>query len=117
MLKQTNPAAIVVCLALTFAACGSQPTPQQKTQPTPTGPAAAVQTHTYQAVGVVKSLNPKRPGIEIDHEEVVGLMPAMQMEFPVSDGALLNGVAVNDRVDFTIEDGTGEMKVIAIKKK
>ena len=108
----------VVCFALTLAAaCSSEPASKSPTTPTPTGPAAAVQTHTYKAVGVVKSLNPKRPGIEIDHEEVVGLMPAMQMEFPVTDGSLLNGVAVNDRVDFTIEDGTGEMKIIALKKK
>lgn len=111
---------LVACFALAFAAaCSSEPASKSPTTPTqtPTGPAAAVQTHTYKAVGVVKSLNPKRPGIEIDHEEVVGLMPAMQMEFPVTDGSLLNGVAVNDRVDFTIEDGTGEMKIIALKKK
>lgn len=85
--------------------------------PSPVGPAAAVQTRTYEGVGVVKSLNPKRPGIEIDHEDIEGLMPAMQMEFPVPDGALLEGLAVNDRIDFTIEDGVGEMRVIAIKKK
>ena len=109
---------IVVCFALAFAAgCNSGPATESPAPPTATGPAAAVQTHTYQAVGVVKSLNPQRPGIEIDHEEVVGLMPAMQMEFPLTDGSLLNGVAVNDRVDFTIENGTGEMKIIALKKK
>ena len=44
-------------------------------------------------------------------------MPAMQMEFPVTEGALLNGLAVNDRIDFTIVDSTGEMKITAIKKK
>ena len=107
-----------VCFALAFAAaCSSESASKAPTVASPTGPAAAVQTHTYQAVGVVKSLNPKRPGIEIDHAEVVGLMPAMQMEFPVTDVSLLNGLSVNDRVDFTIEDGTGEMKIIALKKK
>lgn len=108
---------LFVALALS-SACANQTAPNSSnTKPTPTGPAAAVQTHTYQAVGVVKSLNPKRPGIEIAHEEIVGLMPAMQMEFPVTESSLLNGVAVNDRVDFTIENGTGEMRIIAIKKK
>ncbi len=111
---------ITLCLALlAVAGCNIQtahnhvPAPS----PSPVGPAAAVQTHTYQGVGVVKSLNPKRPGIEIDHEDIEGLMPAMQMEFEVPDGALLEGLAVNDRIDFTIEDGPGEMRVVAIKKK
>ena len=109
---------IVVCLGLIVtAACSKQPANQQPA-PTPvSGPAAAVQSNSYQGVGVVKSLNPKLPAIEIDHEEVVGLMPAMQMEFPVTDVSLLNGLAVNDRIDFTVVDNTGEMKITAIKKK
>ena len=109
---------IVVCLGLILtAACSKQPVnPPQA--PTPaSGPAAAVQANAYQGVGVVKSVNPKLPAIEIDHEEVVGLMPAMQMEFPVTDVSLLNGIAVNDRIDFTVVDQTGEMKITAIKKK
>ena len=57
------------------------------------------------------------PAINIEHEDIVGLMPGMQMEFPVTDRALLNGLAVNDHIDFTIVNGTGEMKVTAIKKK
>jgi Cu/Ag efflux protein CusF len=76
-----------------------------------------VQTNSYQGVGVVKSLNPKAPAIQIDHGDIEGLMPAMQMEFPVTDANLLNGIAVNDRIDFTVENGPSEMKVTAIKKK
>jgi len=41
----------------------------------------------------------------------------MQMEFPVTDPNLLNGIAVNDQIDFTIEAAAGTMKVSAIKKK
>jgi Cu/Ag efflux protein CusF len=109
----------IVCLALTLiAACQSnQSGPTPPASPAPSGPAAAVQANTYQGVGTVKALNPKAPAIEIDHEEIVGLMPGMQMEFPVTDGTLLNGLAVNDRIDFTIQNGSGEMKIIAIKKK
>jgi hypothetical protein len=29
----------------------------------------------------------------------------------------LNGLAVNDRIDFTVENGPEGMKVVAIKKK
>jgi len=41
----------------------------------------------------------------------------MQMEFPVTDANLLNGLAVNDRIDFTVENAPDGMKVVAIKKK
>jgi Cu/Ag efflux protein CusF len=109
------PAPTVVFWALTLiTACGSG---VHQTNSTPSGPAAAVQSNSYKGVGTVKSLNPKAPAIEIDHGDIEGLMPAMQMEFPVTDASLLNGIAVNDRIDFTVESGAGEMKVTAIKKK
>ena len=109
---------IAVCLAVSITiGCSNQPANQQPAPPPVSGPAAAVQTNSYQGVGVVKALNPKLPAIEIDHEEIVGLMPAMQMEFPVTEVALLDGLAVNDRIDFTIVDSTGQMRITAIKKK
>jgi protein SCO1/2 len=109
-----SQAIIAGCVLALFAACA----PQSANKPAaPTGPAAAVQTNSYQGVGVVKSINPKQPAIEIDHGDIEGLMPAMQMEFPVSDASLLNGIAVNDRIDFTIVNNAGDMKVTAIKKK
>ena len=108
---------ITGCLALTLiAACGDRG-PNQSSSPTPSGPAVAVQSSSYKGVGIVKALDPKLPAIEIDHEDIAGLMPAMQMQFPVTERALLNGLAVNDRIDFMVENGTGEMKVTAIKKK
>ena len=108
---------IVACVALMLiAACASQPV-NQPAAPTPVGPAAAVQASTHKGVGVVKRLDPKLPGIEIDHGDIAGLMPAMQMEFPVTDVALLRGLAVNDQIDFTIESNAGEMRVIDIKKR
>ena len=106
------------CLALTLGvACNRQGSSSQPAKSAPaSGPAAAVQSNQYKGVGVVKALNPKAPAIEIDHGDVEGLMPAMQMEFPVTDANLLNGLAVNDRIDFTIENATDGMKVVAIKK-
>ena len=109
---------VIICAALIVAgACNKQPANQQTNAPTPTGPAAAVASNTYKGVGVVKSIYPKAPAIEIDHGDIDGLMPAMQMEFPVTDASLLNGIAVNDKIDFTIEAAKGQMKVTAIKKQ
>lgn len=108
-----------LCLALAFVSgCGRNDPNQKQTPPSPaSGPAAAVQSNQYKAAGVVKALDPKGPAIEIDHGDVDGLMPAMQMEFPVTDANLLSGLAVNDQIDFTIENATDGMKVVAIKKK
>ena len=109
---------IIACLALTLlTACGGKAPATASNTPTPSGPAAAVQSNSYHGVGVVKSLNPKAPAIEIDHGDIEGLMPAMQMEFPVTDAGMLNGIAVNDHIDFTIEAAAGQMKVSEIKKK
>ncbi len=106
----------VSCLSLLFVcACGAGPKPGSSSTPA-SGPAAAVQTNQYKGQGVVKALNPKTPSIEINHGDIDGLMPGMQMEFPVTDANLLNGLAVNDRIDFTIENAPEGMKVVAIKK-
>jgi Cu/Ag efflux protein CusF len=109
----------VSCLTLSFVwACGKESPPNATSTSTPaSGPAAAVQTNQYKGEGVVKALNPKAPSIEIDHGDLGPLMPAMQMEFPVTDANLLNGLAVNDRIDFTVENAPEGMKVVAIKKK
>ena len=54
-------------------------------------------------------INKKEGWIEITHQEIKDLMPAMQMEFNVKDRALLDKVNVGDRVDFTIvETAKGE---------
>lgn len=108
---------VFVAALILITACSKQSGPTQPGSPTPTGPAAAVASTSYKGVGVVKGIDAKAPAIEIDHEDIAGLMPAMQMQFPVTDPNLLNGIAVNDHIDFTIENATGEMKVIAITKK
>ena len=110
---------IILGALILVSACGAPPTNKQSATATPSGPAAAVQTNSYHGSGVVKAVytNPKAPAIEIDHGDIGGLMPAMQMEFPVTDPNLLNGVKVNDQIDFTIEAAAGTMKVSAIKKK
>ena len=100
----------------TYNTSTTSPSPEAS-RPAASGPAAAVEARSYPGVGTVKAINPKAPSIEIDHGDIEGLMPAMQMEFEVSDAALLNGLQVNDQIEFTIEDRTGIMRVTAIKKK
>lgn len=119
-MKRIIPTCVVLALLLCLlAACGGNHQTNQHATPSPpaSGPAAAVTSKGYPAVGVVKAIDPKGQSIEIDHGDIEGLMPAMQMEFEVADAAMLNGIAVNDRIDFTVEDRAGVMRVTAIKKK
>lgn len=56
----------------------------------------------YPATGVVALINKNEGWIEINHDEIKDLMPAMQMEFWVKEKSLLDKVKVGDRVDFTV---------------
>ena len=103
---------ILLCVAAFASACHDQ----NRNSSIATGPSAAVQTTIYTSRGVVKSIDGKRPSIEIDHEEIPGLMPAMTMDFYLKDGALLNGIKPGDRIEFTLENGVGGLKIIEIKK-
>ena len=56
----------------------------------------------YFGTGVITIINRQEGWVEIKHEEIKGLMPAMQMEFWVKDKSLFDNAKPGDRVDFTI---------------
>ena len=70
----------------------------------------------YPATGVVKLISRKEGWIEIDHEEIVGFMPAMEMEWSVQKKSLLDDIKVGDKVNFTVVE-TGKGEIITELKK
>ena len=103
-------------LCLLSVSC-SHPAPAKKDSASPTPTAMATPTQypspvigkAYRGSGVVKIINLKEGWIEIDHQEIPGLMPAMEMEYWVRKKSLFRGVAVGDQVDFAVvETGKGE---------
>jgi Cu/Ag efflux protein CusF len=134
---------LIMLTAMLCVSCGQQPQAGQKAEPTPQTvqtteppvpwqtieppsqvgvaqsktkqPAAVVQT--FSGTGVVRLINLKEGWLEIDHEEIKGLMPAMQMEWSVKDRAMLKSVRVGDQVDFTIEDNNGTEVITSLHKK
>lgn len=107
--------AVWIAVSLMTLAVGCQKTPpnltanhNDRSAQTPRGPSGpagfppAVRDKPYPATGVVTLINKKEGWIEINHDEIKDLMPAMQMEFWVKDQKLLDKVSVGDRVDFTI---------------
>jgi len=110
---------IVLLVLVTSSACNRGPASSTAaTQPSPT-PAALKPIEVpspiigkpYPGKGVVKLINKQEGWIEIDHEEIEGLMPAMVMEWFVEKKSLLNKVKVGDKVKFTVVE-TGKAEII-----
>ena len=115
--SSNNARLILVLLALVSVISCNKEVPTRTTSGAgASGPAAATQTTTHHAIGTVKALDLKGPSIEIDHGDIEGLMPAMQMEFSVKNATLLSGISVGDRVDFEVTNSLGGLQVTGIKK-
>jgi Cu/Ag efflux protein CusF len=70
-----------------------------------------VDKQIYKAVGVIKKIDAENGKITVDHEDIKGYMPAMEMDFSVKDKSLIESAKVGDKIDFEIER-TGEKLVI-----
>jgi Cu/Ag efflux protein CusF len=66
--------------------------------------------------GVVTKIDLKLGSVELDHEEIKGIMPAMIMEFFVKDKKMLDDLKLGDKVDFTLEDNKGAEVIIKLSK-
>lgn len=75
-------------------------------------------TKTFDGTGAVTSINLEIGSVKLDHDEIKGVMPAMQgMEFYVSDKKILDNLKVGDKVDFVLEDNAGAERIVSIKRK
>lgn len=121
-LRRRLPAVIQICLFLILLAalsvsCRRQPSVEKATDP-PTkadvnksAPQPVVIVgKPYPGTGVITIINLKEGWVEINHEAIEGLMPAMQTEWSVKDKSLLQNVRVGDKVHFVVvETGKGEI--------
>lgn len=68
-------------------------------------------------IGVVESFDQERATIQIDHEDIKGIMPAMNMPFAVKDKSLLDSVNPGDKIDFWVEATPDGLVVVRIRKR
>jgi protein SCO1 len=68
-------------------------------------------------VGIVESFDQERATIQIDHEDIKGLMPAMNMPFAVKDKSLLDSVNPGDKIDFWVESTPAGLVVVRLQKR
>lgn len=89
----------------------------QPAKPSPTVAVDKSKIKSFDGTGIVTKINLELGSVELDHEEIKGLMPKMLMEFYVSDKKMLDGLKVGDKVDFVLEDNAGAEQIIKIKRK
>jgi len=73
-------------------------------------------TKFYQGVGTVEEIDRQQATLQLNHEAIEGYMPAMSMPYKVKDTTLLDNIKPGDRVEFSIEDGSKGLFLIAVKK-
>ena len=111
-IQQSMKMTLLLLAALSpLVACSSGPSiapannsPVNRTavvSPTPASPVIP-KDGDYPAKAVVTKVNLEAGSIELDHEDIPGVMPAMRMEFFVTDKKMLDGLSVGDKVDFTL---------------
>ena len=68
----------------------------------------------FQGVGFVTAINPATGSLTINHEEIVGLMPPMEMVFQVAPPTLREGVKPGDKVEFRVEGKTYKIRDLKV---
>jgi Cu/Ag efflux protein CusF len=71
-----------------------------------------------EGMGVVKKISNDKKFVELDHNDIPGIMEAMPMEYPVHSPSLLEGIQMGDSVRFTLtKTPDSQFEVTAIRKK
>ena len=119
MFKFMKIVALVATIA-TLSACSKNEASEQKKAEAPMEQMSkeSSTTTTTQAVGVITAIDTKENILTLDHEAIPAIKwPAMTMGFKVADPALLNGLAVGQKVDFELKAEGETYTVVAAKLK
>jgi len=101
--------AILAVLLISAAGCGggmSDPDPVASTVP----------SGNYEIRGAIVSLDRTRRIVEINHEVIPGVMPAMTMPYEVADPGLLQGLNPGDRVRGTLRVDSRGYVIVALER-
>jgi protein SCO1/2 len=70
----------------------------------------------YDVKGKVVAVNPDKPSVTLDHEDIPGLMNAMTMEFDVPDRKLLEGIKAGDQIQGRLKKGESGYVITQLQK-
>ena len=114
-------AVLLFCVVFSFSGCPkekpkSNEPPKSNVTPKSNETPANSKIKLFNGKGIVTKINLELVSVELDHEAIEGLMPAMRMEFYVREKSELEPLKVGDKVEFVLEDNAGQEKITGIKK-
>jgi Cu/Ag efflux protein CusF len=68
----------------------------------------------FRGVGVVTAIDPATGSLTLNHEEIKGLMSAMEMMYSVSPRSLSDGLRQGDKIDFGLEAKTYTIRDVKV---
>ena len=77
---------------------------------------SAAPSGVYEIRGTIVAVDTPRRIVEIDHEAIPGVMPAMTMPYEVADAGLLAGISPGDRVRGTLRVDSRGYVITALAK-
>lgn len=75
---------------------------------------AQIQQNLYRGIGVVTDINDETGSLTVNHEDIPGLMPKMEMLFRVEPQSLSKGVRPGDRIEFSVEAKTYKIRELKV---
>jgi len=94
---------IAVIMPLAFASCsGSKETVPASNQ--------------YPVKGKVIAVDLSKPAVKLDHEDIPGLMKAMEMEYSVENAKVLEGISAGDQVQGHLKTEDGNYVITELEK-
>jgi Cu/Ag efflux protein CusF len=79
----------------------------------PTGLAAG----EYEIKGKIVAVDPGKPAVTLDHEDIPGLMIGMEMEFGVTDPKLVEGLKPGDPVQGRLKKSDSGYVITQLEKR
>jgi protein SCO1/2 len=70
----------------------------------------------YDVKGKVVAVDPGKKTVTLDHEDIPGLMKAMEMKFSVEDAKALEGINAGDQVHGKLKVDSGNYIITELKK-
>ena len=68
----------------------------------------------FRGVGVVTAIDAATGSLTLNHDEIKGLMPAMEMMYRVDPRSLSEGLRAGDKIDFTVDAKTYTIRSVKL---